>query len=142
MGRTKAILRVRNAYDVERAAQGLMPQSEVRTVEVEAVVDTGATLVCLPRPEIEKLGLRFRRNVPVRTANGRAVRRTFGGAEAELLGRSFPMDVMENDEETPPLVGCFLLEVLDLVVDPKAERVTTNPEHDGKWVVDCYLAAQ
>jgi hypothetical protein len=48
------------------------------------------------------------------------------------------MGVMENDEDTPPLVGCLLLEALDLVVDPKAERVTTNPEHDGKWVVDCF----
>ncbi|MBM4037633.1 MAG: aspartyl protease [Planctomycetes bacterium] len=141
MGRTKATLRVRNAYDVERAAQGLIPPSEVRAIEVEAIVDTGATYVCLPRAEIERLGLRFQENRPIRTANGRAVRRVFAGAEVELLGRSFPMNVMENDEETPPLIGFLLLEALDLVVDSKAERVTTNPEHDGKWVLDCFRLA-
>ena len=142
MGRTKAKLVVRNASDVEKAADRLLPQPDVRAVEVEAIVDTGATYVCLPRAEIEKLGLRFQQNVPIRTANGRTVRRTFGGAEIELLGRSFRMDVMENDEDTPPLIGCLLLEALDLVVDPKAEMVTPNPEHDGKWIVDCLHLAR
>ena len=142
MGRTKARLIVRNASDVEKAADGALPQPEVRAVEIDAIVDTGAAYVCLPRAEIEKLGLRFVQNAPVRTANGRAVRRIFGSAEIQLLGRTAHMDVMENDEDTPPLLGCVLLELLDLIVDPKAGQITPNPEHDGKWVVDCYLAAQ
>jgi clan AA aspartic protease len=138
MGRTSAKLRVRNASDVERAADGLITPSEVRTVEVDAIVDTGATYVCLPQAAIEKLGLRFIQTMRIRTANGGASRRVFGRAEIELLGRTTHLDVMENDEETPPLIGCVLLEVLDLVVDPHAEQVTPNPAHDGKWVADCY----
>ncbi|HUT33441.1 MAG TPA: retroviral-like aspartic protease family protein [Planctomycetota bacterium] len=142
MGRTKATLVVRNASDVEKAADRLLPQSDVRAVEIEAIVDTGATYVCLPRAEIERLGLRFVQNAPVRTANGRAVRRIFGRAEVGLLGRTTHLDIMENDEDTPPLIGCVLLELLDLVVDPKAGQITPNAEHEGKWVVDCFLTAR
>ncbi len=141
MGRTMATLKIRNAYDVQKAAEGLIPESEVRAVEIEAIVDTGATYVCVPRSDIEKLGLSFQGNMRIRTANGRTVRRIFGAAEIELLGRKSRMDVMENDEDTPPLIGVVLLEVLDLVVDPKNELVSTNPAHDGKWVVDAYRQA-
>jgi len=141
MGRTTAKLKVQNAYDLQKAAEGLIPASEVRAIEVEAVVDTGATYVCLPRTDIEKLGLPFLQNVEIRTANGRTIRRPFKGAEVELHGRKFPMAIMENDEDTPPLLGFLLLEALDLVVDPKAQQVIANPAHDGKWVADMYAAA-
>jgi predicted aspartyl protease len=138
MGRTVAKLKVTNAYDAQKAAEGLMPQGAVRSVEVEAMVGTGATYVCLPRRDIEKLGLPFLRNVEIRTANGNATRRIFEGASTELNGRSFPMGVMENDEDTPPLIGYLLLEALDLVVDSKSQQVIPNPAHDGKWVADLY----
>jgi len=142
VGRTTAIVKIENAYDVQRAAEGLIPESEVRTIEVEGIVDTGATYVCIPRPDIEKLGLLFHRNVDIRTANGRTARRTFMSALIELNGRSFVMDVMENDEDTPALIGFLLLEALDLVVDPKGQQVIGNPAHDGKWVADAYCQAQ
>ena len=138
MGRTTAKLNIQNAYDVQRAAEGHIPPCEVREVEVEAIVDNGATYVCLSRQDIERLGLPCHQNVEIRTANGRAIRRTFKGAEVGLCGRSFVMEVMENDEDTPPLVGYLLLEALDLVVDPKTQQVIPNPAHDGKWVADLY----
>jgi len=138
MGRTVAKLKITNAYDRQKAAEGLIPERAVRRIEVEAIVDTGATYVCLPRAEIEKLGLRFLREVRIRTANGPASRRLFDGAQVELNDREFPMAVMENDEETPPLLGFLLLEALDLVVDPKSQQVIGNPAHDGKWVADCF----
>ncbi|MBM4048065.1 MAG: aspartyl protease [Planctomycetes bacterium] len=138
MGRTTARLKIKNAYDVQKAAEGLIPESKVRTVKVEAVVDTGATYVCLSRADIQTLGLPFHRKVEIRTANGRASRRTFKGAEIEMSGRSFVMEVMENDEDTPALVGYLLLEALDFVVDLKTRQVMPNPAHDGKWVADLY----
>ncbi|MBM4034662.1 MAG: hypothetical protein FJ291_23200 [Planctomycetes bacterium] len=136
MSRTKVILKVRNLGDVFKAAEGLIPPSAVRAIETEAIVDTGATYVCLSRSDIEKLGLLFHRNTNIRTANGPATRRLFRGAEIELNGRDAEMEVMENGEGTPALVGYLLLEALDFVVDPRSEQVIGNPEHDGKRVAD------
>ena len=86
----------------------------------------------------EDLGLQFRKIVDISTANGKAMRRLFKGAEIELNGRSFVMDVMENDEATPALIGYLLLEALDFVVDPKTQKVIPNPNHNGKWIADLY----
>ncbi|MBM4043225.1 MAG: aspartyl protease [Planctomycetes bacterium] len=104
MGRTTVRLKVVNSHDRRLAAQGAIPVCTVRRIEVEAIVDTGATYVCLPRADIRKLGLTFLREVPIRTANGPARRRLFEGARVELKGRAFPMAVMENREGTRPLV--------------------------------------
>jgi len=138
MGRTKAILKVRNFGDMQKAAEGLILATAVRTVEIEALVDTGATYVSLPKSEIEKLGLPFHRNIRIVTANGPASRRLFTGAQIELNGREFLTEVMENGQGTPALVGYLLLEALDLVVDPKSQQVIPNPAHEGEWVADAY----
>jgi predicted aspartyl protease len=138
MGRTVVKLKVANSHDEAKAEEGLIPESAVRRIEVEAMVDTGATYVCLPPADVAKLGLRFLRDVPIRTANGPTTRRLFEGARVELNDRDLPMPVMENDKHTPPLVGFLLLEAMDLVVDPRSQQVIGNPEHDGKWVADCF----
>lgn len=136
VGRVTATLTIRNAFDVQKAAEGEIEPSGVRSIEVEAMVDTGAAYVCLPREHIEQLGLLFLQNVSVLTANGQVTRRTFMSALVELHGRKHVAEIMENDEQTPPLVGYLLLEALDLVVDPKSQQVIGNPAHEGKWVAD------
>ena len=55
-----------------------------------------------------------------------------------MNGRSFVMEVMENDDDTPSLIGYLPLEALDLVVDPKSQKVIPNPAHESKWVADLY----
>ncbi len=82
--------------------------------------------------------LPFHNCVDIKTANGRASRKTFKGAEIKLHGRSFVMEVMENDNETPALIGYLLLEALDFIVDPKTQRVIPSPAHEGKCVADLY----
>lgn len=45
---------------------------------------------------------------------------------------------MENDRNTPPLIGYLVLEEMDFVVDSKSRKLIGNPEHNGKWVIDLY----
>ncbi len=138
MGRTTEKLIVKNYGDVLKASEGLINTNQIRTVEVDAIVDTGATYVCIGREEIENLGLPFHNTVSIKTANGWTERRTFKGAEIELNDRTFVMEVMENDDDTPALIGYLLLEALDFVVDPKTQSVIPNPAHEGKWIADLY----
>jgi predicted aspartyl protease len=138
MGRIIEKIKVRNAYDIHDAKEKRIPESKIRSIEADAIVDTGATYVCLSRKDIEALGLPFHKSVEIKTANGKASRRTFEGAKIELNGRTFVMEVMENDDDTPALIGYLLLEALDFVVDPKTQKVTPNPAHEGKWMADLY----
>lgn len=140
MGRTVEKLKILNYVDTVKASEEIIPESSIRKVELEAIVDTGATYVCIGRKDIENLGLQFHKIVRIKTANGDVKRRLFKGAEVELKGRSFEMEILENDDNTPPLIGYLLLEALDFVIDPKSRSVIPNPEHDGEWMADLYRA--
>jgi len=129
---------VKNLFDIAAYSKGMIKEDEIRTVEVEAIVDTGAAFLCLPPDEIEKLGLMYSHTREVTTANGRVKRRIFQGAVIIIQGRDIQMQVMENDVTTPPLIGYLVLETMDLVVNTKLQKITPNPEHDGKWVMDLY----
>ena len=138
MGRVVEKVKVKNYVDVFQPSQGLLPEDQIRTVEVDAVVDTGATYLCLPPSVIAQLGLLYSHLSSVTTANGDVERRIFAGADIAVKERNVQMQVMENDEHTPPLIGYLILEALDFVVNPKTQGLTGNPEHHGKWVVDLY----
>ncbi len=139
MGRITEKIKVYNLVDLINAETGLIKKNLIRSVEINALLDTGATFVCLPRTEIEKLGLRYHKTTKIRTANGEAQRRIFEGAKVELKDRAIEMPIMENDDATPSLIGYLLLEALDYVIDPQIQRVIPNPAHDGKWTADLYL---
>jgi len=59
-----------------------------KSLEVEAVIDTGATMVVLPMDIVEELGLRKMREVKVRYANNKVETKPIYGVNIELKGRS------------------------------------------------------
>ena len=138
MGRAIEKVMVQNRFDLYDFASGRIKEEEVRAVEIDAVVDTGATYLCLPPAIIQQLGLPFSHTQEVGTANGPVERRIFDGARITIRERAEVFSVMENDDTTPPLLGYVILEVLDFVVDPRAKELVPNPRHEGKWMADLY----
>jgi len=136
VGKTFEKVVIKNYMDIAKATEGLIQEDDIRKVEVNAVVDTGAAFLCLPPTAVAKLGLQYSHTRDVNTANGKVKRRFFSVASIIIRDREIRMDVMENDESTPPLIGYLVLENMDFVVDTKSQRITPNPEHDGKWVAD------
>ena len=76
-----------------------------KKIETKALVDTGATFLSLPKREIEKLKLRFSRDVNVKTTNGIVKRKIYKGAEIIIQDRSVSMDILELPDDLPPLIG-------------------------------------
>jgi len=99
-----------------------------KSLEVEAVIDTGATMVVLPMDIVEELGLRKMREVKVRYANNKVETKSiYGVVNIELKGRSANLDVLVEEKGSQPLIGQVLLELLDLIVEPKTRKLTPNP---------------
>ena len=139
MGRTTEKVFIENFGDIILANKGYIKQSEIRKLELEALVDTGASYLCLPPKVIAELGLLFASSTPVKTGNGKLELRIFDGARITINGRTIQMQVMESKDDTvPALVGYLVLETMDWVVDPKSQKLVGNPLNDGKWVVDMY----
>jgi predicted aspartyl protease len=100
-----------------------------KSKEIEAVIDTGATMLVLPAEVIQELGLRKIREVTVRYANNiRQPKAIYGVVTVELQGRAGEFDALEEERGTQALIGQLVLEQLDLHVDPKGRRLIPNPE--------------
>ncbi|MBM2813406.1 MAG: hypothetical protein HW421_168 [Ignavibacteria bacterium] len=139
MGRTLERVFIKNFSDINLAEEGYIKPSEIRAVEIDAIVDTGAAYLCLPPKVIKELGLKFAKSTPVKTGNGSLELRIFNVAEITIKERTIQMQVMENkDDNIPALIGYLVLETMDWVVDPKNQEIIGNPENDGKWVIDMY----
>ena len=99
-----------------------------KSVEVDAVIDTGATMLVLPQDVIEELGLRKIGERRVRYANNQIqIKSVYRGIILELKGRNGIFDVLGEVEGSEPLVGQIVLESLDLIVDPITKTVIPNP---------------
>jgi predicted aspartyl protease len=89
-------------------------------VEIEALVDSGASYLCLPPKVISELGLHFAYATPNKTGNGRLELIIFDGARITIKGSTIQMQILENkDDSIPALIGYLVLETIDWVVDTK-----------------------
>src|SRR5438105_7824802 len=73
MGEVRVKIRVNNARDVLNARDGLIRPEEVRSAEVEAVVDIGAVQCVIPQRLLDQLGLGVMTKRTVLLADGRQV---------------------------------------------------------------------
>ncbi len=67
-----------------------MLYSNGRSLEVDALVDTGVTMVVLPRAVAEGLGIRELGKVRVELADGSVRDVPYGPLELEVMGRRAP----------------------------------------------------
>src|SRR5579862_5266787 len=129
MGKVMQTILLENFGDVEDVHRGLLPPDRVRSVEVEALVDTGATTLVIPPEAAEALGVREVARERVRYADGRLAEVTrVRGVQLTLVGRTMLLDALVQPGRTTALIGQIPLEQLDLIVDPKSREVRVNPE--------------
>jgi len=88
-----------------------------RVVDVDAVVDTGATLTVVPRRLAERLSLKVTGKTLAETGAGR-VESDRSRVWIEIMGRSEVVPVLISDTIDKVLIGVTTLEVLGLQVDP------------------------
>ena len=141
MGKIIVKVKIANLADEILIGKGLLV-GPPRQVEVEALVDTGATGLHLQPAVIQALGLKPVKRIVARTANGSVERTRFSPVRLELMGRDGNFDVIGLGSDVPNLLGQVPLEVLDFVVDPRTQTLIGNPEHDGRWMHEEYCACR
>ena len=123
-----------NLKDLYLAEEGVISPEDVRHVTEDALVDTGATGLCLPNSIIKKLGLEPLRTVQARTATGIVDLTIYSDVHFTVLERPGKLEVTDLPDGSPVLVGHIVLEMLDLCVDIE-KGLIYNPAHDGAWVI-------
>ena len=137
MGKVTVTIKLTNQGDLV-AAHRKLSKAKPRVVEVEALVDTGATRLYLKPSVIRALGLEKVDTVVSQTTNGPTRRAVYEPVRLEVQGRYGNFDVVDIGENVPNLLGQIPLEYLDFVVDSKNRKLIPTPEHGDKQMSEEY----
>ena len=139
MGKVLVSAKIENLADSFMAERGLLETDRVRVVEVtDALVDTGATQLSMPKRLIEHLGLLPTRMRQATTSAGTMIVQVYEAVRLTIQGRDCLSDVTELRDECPVLIGRITLEQMDWVVDLRGQRLIGNPAHGGEQMIELH----
>jgi clan AA aspartic protease len=136
MGTTYAEITLKNAYDKGKVREGLIEEHEVRSVTVQAVVDTGAMSLVINEELQQKLGLKTIKKKFAQIANGQRV----------PCEETDPVDIIWKDRDISlravvipgaksVLLGAIPLENLDVMVNPVTQELVGIHGKDVEYFV-------
>lgn len=129
MGEIRVKVRLENLGDLCQVNVGKLPKNEVRSAEVEAIVDTGAVMSLLPRDLVDQLGLLPLGKMRVSLADDRRIELDrAGGLMFTVCGRNIEVECLVGPAGCEPLLGQLIMEGLDLIADPGRRTLTPRPE--------------
>ena len=118
MGRFTMKMQLANFRDIVKASEGMLPADQVRRVEIDGVVDSGATRLVLPTKVAEQLGLPFLTKTAVRYADGRRdTRDVVGEIDVTLFDRNGVFKAALEPGRDTALIGAIVMEDFDLLID-------------------------
>jgi clan AA aspartic protease len=123
MGETRVDITLKNVTDEIRFKDGRISDKEIRSVEVRALVDTGAVSIVINEDICQKLGLQIEGMRFATLAGGGKVNcKITEGVRICWKDRdAICQAVVLPEGET--LLGVIPLEFMDLIVDPVAEQL-------------------
>lgn len=137
MGRVTTEATIYNLRDLFESHAGRLSADQVRKLVVsDALVDSGATTLALPKSLIDQLGLTKQYEKRAMTAGGIRMMNVYESARVEIMGRLATVDTLEVPEGNPVLIGQIPLEMMDWVVDLQGRRLIGNPAHGGEQILE------
>lgn len=99
------------------------PFKSDNVMDVELIVDTGATYTVLPTKILEKLGVEFLRIARLKLANNRIIERPLGEIGIEIEKYKVSATPVVFGEDDIYLLGAVTMEQLGLAPDPIEKRL-------------------
>jgi len=123
MGETRVDITLKNISDENLYKNGYISDKDIRSVEVKALVDTGAVSIVINEDICQKLGLQIEGMRFATLAGGSKVncKITEGVRICWKDRNAICQAVVLPEGET--LLGVIPLEFMDLIVDPVAEQL-------------------
>ena len=129
MGEIRQTIELENYVDRYLFEEGKIEEVKIRRIFLDALVDTGSTMLVLPQDAIEKLGLKKIRNVIVTYADERKEERDVaGGIIIQIGDRRMNLDAVIGPPNSEALIGQIVLEGMDLIVDSTKQQLKVRPE--------------
>jgi clan AA aspartic protease len=120
----KAEITLANARDIGNASEGLISDTKIRAVTLEAMPDTGAWTLVINEKIRQRLGLAIRETSESTLADGKTdTYDVTEGVEIRWKDRSTVLPAVVVPDARDILLGALPLEAMDLMVDPVHQQL-------------------
>jgi clan AA aspartic protease len=128
MGLIYATLELTNTFEKDAAQRGFITKDQVRHTQVTALVDSGATLLCINENIQGQLGLTELGIETAELADGSIeTYKIVGPVTVQFENRNTLCRAVVLPGNAEVLLGAVPMQDLDVVIDPKLERMTVHP---------------
>ncbi|GHT11552.1 hypothetical protein FACS1894170_05280 [Planctomycetales bacterium] len=125
MGYTYADLTLLNTGDEEMVRRNLMPEANIRTVRVNALVDSGCATLAVNEKIKDQLGLAVLRTSEGVLANGLAqIVEVVGPVTIRFMNRQAICQAICVPGTDEVLLGVIPIEEMDVIIDPVKQELT------------------
>ena len=129
MGITYADIELIRAADLILVQEGYLSEDQIHQIQVSALVDSGASMLTIPRSLARLLNLQKMDEVQTELANGEVMQaEVVGPIEVRFANRRASVDAVVIEAETEVLLGAIPMQGMDVMIDPKRERLIVNPD--------------
>ena len=129
MGITYAEIELINSEDLALLRRGYLPEDQVKRLKVKALVDSGASMLTISGSIKNQLNLAKVDQQQAELADGSVINvEVVGPVEIRFLNRKAISTALVIPGEVEVLLGAIPLEAMDVLIDPKQERLIVNPK--------------
>ncbi len=130
MGLVYADVDLANGGDMYLFRQGLLEEEKIKQVRVSALVDSGAYMLCINENVKAQLDLPLIEKQFSRMADETLLElEVVGPVEIRFENRSTTLRAIVLPGNSEVLLGAIPLEDMDVLIDPKRQKLVVNPEH-------------
>ena len=133
MGLVYAEIELINAEDLGMARRYIIGEEEVKRINVNILVDTGAYNLCINESIQQQLDLPFIEKRKAQLANRARGHieeyNVVGPIVLKFKNRRTVCNAMVLQGDSEPLLGAIPLEDLDVLIHPSRQELIVNPDH-------------
>lgn len=129
MGITYADIELIRSDDLALFDKGYIQEDQIRRVAVRSLVDSGASMLTIPESIKTQLNLRKVDNQQAELADGSIINvEVVGPVEVRFENRIAIVSALVIPGESEVLLGRIPIRAMDVLIDPKQERLIVNPQ--------------
>ena len=130
MGHVYAEIELINAEDLTLARKYIIGTEGVRKMNVRALVDTGALMLCINESIQAQMQFPVIGTKQAQLANGHVIEVPLVGyVDVRFKNRDVSCRAMVLPGDAEVLLGSIALEEMDVLIDPQRQELIVNPEH-------------
>ena len=130
MGLVYAEITLINGEDLILANRHIIGEDEIKQMNVNMLVDTGAYMMAINETIQEQLQLPFLEKRKAQMANGNVEEyEVVGPIEVKFKNRRTVCNAMVLSGDNEPLLGAIPMEDMDVLIHPQRQEMIVNPEH-------------